>query len=110
MKLTRLLDDTNVTYALSLDQRQRRAILASLKIAGFKPDVNRKDVSNIIDIILAQANRVERYNPLKAAVAKTNLENTCPICGKDMEDVTIANNKNAKYCPDHNLTLPIQSK
>lgn len=109
MKLVRLLDDTDTTYKLRLDQRKKKAIKASLKIAGFEQDVHRKDVSTIIDIILAQAKRVKRFNPLKAAVVKADVENKCPICGKAMDDVTIANNKQAKYCPDHNLTLPIQA-
>ncbi len=107
MRLQRLIDDTNVTYKLNLDQRKKKTIIASLNVVGYNEEIFGKDVSTVVDIIIAQAKRMPRYNPLKAAVIKANVENKCPICGKIMDDVTIANNKQAKYCPDHNLTLPI---
>lgn len=103
MFINKLIADANNTYKLGLDAEKVRRVESALKIAGYKDQVLSKDVSTVIDIVIAQAERLSRYNPLKEVTARVR---GCPICGKPMEKIVIANGKEAEFCKDHNLTLP----
>jgi len=92
---------------LPIEQVQISKVVKQLIQAGFAEKVSKKDISSIEKTVHTIYKK--RHNPLKAT-ANVHIDN-CPLCiysgnPSPMVKIKLADNREAKYCMEHNVTIP----
>jgi len=105
--LIKVIKYINRSNDLKLDACAIKNIEKKLTEAGFsivaqnKIKIVEKTILNICK---------PRFNPLKVTAAHTPHADTCPLCTSDvtahLTNVKLTDDREAKYCVEHNVTIP----
>jgi hypothetical protein len=111
-----LIEKANKTYRLNLTSEQQARVRTSLRIAGFANTVEGSDVHLVVDIIKERAKAVTASTSKKSPLVATAESNEkcsfdkCPICNNPMKPVKIHGGREALYCKEHKVSMPVYSE
>lgn len=111
MNLTDVLQSAKIV----LPETQKMALTANLRSLGYDPNslgINDALVVYKLVSALKTEDAKPRPNPITASVNRiTAQENLlCPICKNTMTDIKIHGGRDAMYCVEHHIALPIEAK
>jgi hypothetical protein len=96
-----------------IDENQKTKLVANLRTFGYDPNnLSLSDTLFVSKLVMETAKDDQRPNPITASVQRiTAQENLlCPICKNKMRDIKIHGGRDAMYCVEHHIALPMEAK
>ena len=105
MKLETLVADINKKYNFGLSSGSITSVVASLKFADIPDDVFSNSVGMVTEVVKSAC--AVHSSRVQATVGEPATDvDTCPLCKASLQDVTLVNDRKARYCPVHKVALP----
>jgi len=105
--LSKVVKYVNRCNDLKLEESGIKKVEKQLIEAGFST-VTQNRIKTVEKAILAICKK--RFNPLKVTAAHKLHADSCPLCTSNvtahLTNVKLADNREAKYCVEHNVTIP----
>lgn len=98
---------------LTLVDAQKTKVISNLRTLGYDPNnLSDKDLLLVKRLVTSTAGETLRPNPITASVERiTAQENLlCPICKNRMSDIKIHGGREAMYCAEHHIALPMEAR
>lgn len=109
MNLISMLQQSNVVLA----EAQQQRVISIIRSLGLNPNaLSDKDTDVVLRVASSIQDLSTRPNPITASISRieANAPCLCPVCRTKMNPVMIHGGREALYCVEHHIALPLEAR